>query len=71
MIETGEYLVAFYNRYGGRLRNKESICTTFTGSVAKGRKVVAKSKGGKNHRACSFTVSRRLFNSLDNETTWE
>jgi hypothetical protein len=57
---TGQYIIKMYDKYGTPIKQKEEVTETYTQSLAIGRQVVAKDPD-----VTSFTVDRRLFNSLD------
>ena len=68
MLSTGHYRVCFYNKYGTLLKRKKLKQTSLVGAVFAGNKVL------KNARKkftddmvveVSFTVERRVYNSLD------
>lgn len=72
MLKTGDYRLIYYNKYGSYLKHIKQTGTTFTGSVRAGDKFLKKSqkkhkKNGGDIRLVpvSFTVDRRIFNSLD------
>ena len=61
-IETGNYQVLFYDKYGHKLKQFEGGATTSMTAMAVGRDMV---QGDKEIN--SFTIDRRIFNSLDKE----
>lgn len=64
-VNTGDYRIDFYDRYGGRLKLLETQSRSFTESQAKGYHVLKE-----NEEAHSFTVVRQVFNSLDERARW-
>lgn len=74
MLKTGNYIVKFFNRVGARLKDKEAIRETLMASRQQGAYVVKLAENSKSDREyipTSFTVDLRVFNSLDNNNTWE
>lgn len=65
MLETGEYLIQFYNRVGARIKDISEVETTLTGAREAGEDTIILEEIYKDSRAVSFTVDRRIFNSLD------
>ncbi len=61
-IETGDYKVFFYDKYGRKMKGFEGGATT---------NVAAKQLGVEtidfDEEAVSFTIDRRVFNSLDKD----
>lgn len=66
MITTGNYQVIFYNRYGTKLKGLsiEQACYTEARNVGAETVRDSKEKEGRLKPA-SYTVDRRLYNSLD------
>ena len=62
IIETGEYVINFYNKYGSRLKDERM---TSNGIIA--ARVSAEIGAGKIKDAKSYTIDRRIFNSIDKE----
>jgi hypothetical protein len=56
---TGQYIILFYDRYGGKLKHKESTAS-YERAILTAETFIAS-----NEEATSYTVDRRLFNSLD------
>ncbi len=66
MIPTGNYEVVFYNRYGAKLRDLTTEQRCYTEARAFGVKVVRESEEPEDRlKPASYTVDRRLYNSLD------
>jgi hypothetical protein len=64
-VPTGEYLVRFYTRYGEHIRDMDTLAPTLYGALEqRGAVAVGRAMVGLNGVA-SFTVDRRVFNSLD------
>jgi hypothetical protein len=59
-VETGEYRIDFYDRYGGRLKDLGTKGTSLTQSVTEGEATVESQEAAE-----SFTVMRMIHNSLD------
>jgi hypothetical protein len=60
-IETGKYIVTFFDNRGGKLRDIEEIGDRIVDCRKLGALVVSL----KNNNAVSFYIDRRIFNSLD------
>lgn len=63
MIETGNYSIRYYNRYGAITRETKHIKKSLTQAIVVGMETVKD-----NAELASFTVDRRVFNSLDKDT---
>lgn len=59
-VNTGEYVVKFYDKYGAEVKSERLFARCYTDGVAKGE---AGLKG--NAGLLSFTLWRQVFNSLD------
>jgi hypothetical protein len=60
---TGQYIIYWYDYYGGRLRYKETA-ETLTEATTMAKLFLAA-----NAETKSYTIDRRLFNSLDSEAS--
>lgn len=67
--KTGEYTVSFYNGYGTKLRDlkDKSGCLTAAQALGDARLLELKEDGNLD-TPHSFTIDRRIFNSLDGKT---
>ena len=68
MKATGDYTISFYNRYGAKIKGAEKYSKCVTEATIKGEKKIKKdAKKNENGmiRAASFSIDRRIFNSLD------
>jgi len=72
LLRTGDYRLSFYNKYGAHLRNIKMKGTSYTSTLESAEKFLIKSR--KKHKKkggdvsfvpVSYTVERRIFNSLD------
>lgn len=59
-INTGEYRIDFFDRYGGKLRDLEQSARCVTEAIEQGDKAIAA-----NAEVASFIITRQIFNSLD------
>jgi len=64
-INTGEFRIDYFDRYGARLKAAEQMATSHTEAVAKGERFLKD-----NEQACSFIVVRQVYNSLDSRSRW-
>ena len=64
-LHTGNYAVEFYDRYGSRLKGRriENVFS-YTNAMKVGEE-------GLDDEAASFSIDRRVFNSLDMLTRYE
>lgn len=60
---TGDYIITMYDGYGAKLRDLTAIASNVTAAVAVGEAKVV--DDGDIATAKSFTVDRRIYNSLD------
>lgn len=66
MMVTGEYSLRFYNRYGARLRDLDTSRRCLTEAIAAGTVVIEEAVVKEDlYQPTSFTVDRRIYNSLD------
>jgi hypothetical protein len=61
--QTGQYIIFYYDRYGGKLKYKNHA-RSFTEAGKKAEDFLLATP-----EASSYTIDRRLFNSLDPEAT--
>lgn len=59
-VETGEYVIDYYCRYGSRLKVLQQVAKSYGLAIEKAECMLKE-----NHEAKSFTVMRQVFNSLD------
>jgi len=66
MTKTGKYRITFYDKYGEKQRTKDKLyCDHYTNAVKVGQDIVETTPD-----YSSFTVDRRLYNSLDNHNDY-
>ena len=66
MITTGNYEVVFYNRYGTKLKELSVEQRCYTEARALGVSTIQDSQEKEDRlKPSSYTVDRRLYNSLD------
>lgn len=65
MVTTGEYIIHFYNRYGARLKGSKKGSESHMKAICKAEKLLLKQKGAGEARAFSYTIDRRVYNSLN------
>jgi len=72
LLKTGDYKLNFYNKYGAHLKDIKRKGTSYMTTLEDAEKFLKKShkkykkKGGDvSLVAVSYTVDRRIFNSLD------
>lgn len=66
MIETGNYALTFYNRYGAKLKDLTQKQRCYTEARALGDRTIRECKETEDRLApTSYTVDRRIYNSLD------
>ena len=65
-IENGEYCIKFYNKKGGRLKDYTDYSYGILASIDIGNVTIDDS----SNNCISFTVDRRIYNSLDKRTKW-
>lgn len=72
MIEVGEHFLTFYNVVGGKLKSRPMTAINYTRAKILGYRVVkwVDQDANKKHKPASFTIDRRLFNSLDISENW-
>lgn len=63
-LNTGDYLLRHYNRYGQPLKQYDQLHRCLTEAQEAGVSALG------NDDITSFTVDRRLFNSLDERKAW-
>jgi len=72
VLSTGDYKVLYYNKYGTHLKYIKQVGTCYTGTIKSSDKFLKKSR--KKHKKeggdiklvpVSYTIDRRIFNSLD------
>ena len=72
MLNTGGYKLAYYNKYGTYLKHIKQTGSAFTFTIKSADKFLKKSR--KKHKKeggdvklvpVSYTIDRRIFNSLD------
>jgi hypothetical protein len=67
-VKTGDYKVNYFNRYGKRLKNIESSAESVIEAKTQGEHFLKNTQETDvHHKAVSFAVDRRIFNSLDGE----
>jgi hypothetical protein len=67
-VKTGDYKVNYFNRYGKRLKNIESSAESVIEAKTQGEHFLKNTQEtDAHHKAVSFVVDRRIFNSLDGE----
>lgn len=60
---TGDYIVTLYDGYGAKLRGQTIIAFSETSAIALGEAKIA--ADGDLNTAKSFTIDRRIYNSVD------
>ena len=60
MVKTGDYLILYYNRLGTKLRGFKDYAETLTDAKEMAEETLLLEKD-----VCSYTVDRRLYNSMD------
>ncbi len=65
-LKTGDYKIEFYDEYGGKLRDHIEHRSCLADARKIGREIINDQATG----AVSFSVDRRVFNSLDNLDKW-
>ena len=60
-VRTGEYVVNFFDRYGGHLKHYDKSVSSYMGSLAVGNQFIEK-----HEEIDSYRVMRAVYNSLDN-----
>jgi hypothetical protein len=67
-METGSYIVYFFNRYGTKLKGLEIPADSVMAAMEAGHDLLRTSpETDKWHKPVSFAVDRRIFNSLDSQ----
>jgi hypothetical protein len=67
-METGSYIVYFFNRYGTKLKGLEIPADSVMAAMEAGHALLQNTtETDKNHKPVSFAVDRRIFNSLDSQ----
>jgi len=65
-VNTGDYKIEFYDGYGSKLRDMTTTSTSLTSSQMIGSSKIAPTlEDGDLTTAKSYSVDRRLFNSLE------
>ncbi len=72
MISVGDYYLIMYNVFGTKLRHRRLTAINYTRALVFGHRIVkwVDNNADKKHRPASFTIDRRLFNSLDKHDNW-
>jgi len=72
LLSTGDYKLLYYNKYGAYLKAIKQTGTSYTVTIAaadaflkKSAKKFKKKGGDAKQLPVSYTVDRRIFNSLD------
>ena len=69
MINTGEFVIGYYNHYGSRLKTLNQVCSNLVISHQIAKDFIQCDTNVKNQDekmvACSYTLDRRIYNSLD------
>lgn len=68
--KTGDYIIHYYNRYGGRLKDLEQSAANLSQAQDMGNARLfdpdqIKDQDENHYLPVSFAVDRRVFNSLD------
>ena len=58
-VVTGDYLIQYYDQYGSCLKNLTETSLTIVSAKANGAKELDRGE------ALSFTIDKRMYNSLD------
>jgi peroxiredoxin len=67
-METGSYIVYFFNRYGTKLKDSTQFADSLMDARKLGAEVLAGAEGfDRTHKPVSFAVDRRIYNSLDSQ----
>lgn len=67
-LETGSYVVYFFNRYGTKLKDSTQAADSLLAARSLGVEVLSGAEGfDKMHKPVSFAVDRRIYNSLDSQ----
>jgi hypothetical protein len=68
-MKTGDYTVHYFNRYGKRLKTLEYYAESIVEAKSQGEHFLKNTQEtDAHHKAVSFAVDRRIFNSLDSES---
>lgn len=72
MIEVGEHFITVYNMAGTKIKYRTLTAISYTRAKVLGYRVVkwVDTHAHKKHKPVSFTIDRRLFNSLDQHDNW-
>lgn len=65
MIKAGQYIIQYYNRVGTKIKDLTGPSDTYTNSKEMGEETIALAEEGEDVKPTSFTVDRRLYNSMD------
>ena len=63
-VETGEYIITYYTRKGAKLRSITETADTYISAREIGEESIASQEEDWLH-ATSYTIGRRMYNSLD------
>jgi hypothetical protein len=67
-METGSYIVYFFNRYGTKLKGLEIPADSVMVAMEAGHALLKSTpESDKMHKPVSFAVDRRIYNSLDSQ----
>lgn len=64
-IDTGEYRIDYFDKYGGRLKTEEQKAESLTYGISMGERKMEASD-----TIVSFTIVRQVYNSLDDRRRW-
>jgi peroxiredoxin len=67
-METGSYVVYFFNRYGTKLKDLTEFADSVMAAKELGQEILTTSNEiVKLHKPVSFAIDRRIYNSLDSQ----
>ena len=66
-VKTGDYIISYFNHYGARLKDLQDSaeCLAMAEDKAENRLQAAGDFNGEHYLPVSFTIDRRVKNSLD------
>jgi len=70
MINTGQYIIYYYNNKGSKLKDIAETCNKLTDARELAEETLESSED-LWYNAVSYTIDRRLINSLDEESLWK
>jgi hypothetical protein len=69
-INTGDYIVKIYDNYGTRIKELDAATRSLRDAEELGIQLLVQSVATDGRYPASFTIDRRITNSLDPKAKW-